>query len=184
VLDEAYTDYLPPEKRYESLLWVQKHRNLIVTRTFSKIYGLAGLRVGFGVMDPKVADLLNRVRQPFNVNSLALAAATAALEDHDFVAKSAEMNRTGMARLQSEFKRLGIASIPSMANFVSFRVPRSEKAKTKPMAGTIYDKLLREGVIVRPLGLYDMPDHLRVTVGLPEENERFLAAVKKALGLG
>jgi histidinol-phosphate aminotransferase len=183
VLDEAYTEYIPPEKRYDSLLWVQKHPNLIVTRTFSKIYGLAGLRVGFGVMDPKIADLLNRVRQPFNVNSLALAASTAALEDDEFVAKSTDMNRAGMTKLQAEFKRLGIAYIPSVANFISFRVPRSENAKTRPVAGAVYEKLLRAGVIVRPLGGYEMPDHLRVTVGLPEENEKFLAALKKALGL-
>ena len=180
VIDEAYTEYLPPEKRYDSLAWLEKYPNLIVTRTFSKVYGLAGLRVGFGVMAPEVADLLNRVRQPFNVNSLALAAATAALEDDEFVAKSAAMNRDGMARLDAEFKRLGIAYIPSMANFVTFRIPPADR---KPQAGAIFEKLLRQGVIVRPLGGYEMPDHLRVTVGLPEENERFLQALKKALGL-
>ena len=100
------------------------------------------------------------------------------------VAKSTAMNRDGMTRLQAEFKRLGIAYIPSVANFVSFRVARLETAKTKPVAGAVYDKLLRSGVIVRPLGGYEMPDHLRVTIGLPEENERFLAALVKALGLG
>jgi histidinol-phosphate aminotransferase len=180
VLDEAYTEYLPPEKRYDSLAWLAKYPNLIVTRTFSKVYGLAGLRVGFGVMSPKIADLLNRVRQPFNVNSLALAAAAAALEDDDFVKKSAAMNRDGMARLDAEFKRLGIAYIPSMANFVTFRIPPVER---RPQAAAVYEKLLRQGVIVRPLAGYEMPDHLRVTVGTPHENERFLEALKKALGL-
>jgi histidinol-phosphate aminotransferase len=180
VLDEAYTEYLPAERRYDSFAWLAKHPNLVVTRTFSKVYGLAGLRVGFGVMSPKVADVLNRVRQPFNVNSLALAAATAALEDDDFVAKSATMNRDGMARLDGELKRLGIAYIPSMANFVTFRIPPVER---RAQAAVAYEKLLRQGVIVRPLAGYEMPDHLRVTVGTPEENERFLDALKKALGL-
>jgi histidinol-phosphate aminotransferase len=182
VIDEAYTEYVPAEKRYDSLAWVNKHRNLIVTRTFSKVYGLAGLRVGFGVMNPKVADLLNRVRQPFNVNSLALAAATAALEDDEFVAKSVAMNHEGMTELDAEFKRLGVVYIPSRANFVSFRVARVERSK--PMASTVYEQLLREGVIVRPLDGYDMPDHLRVTIGLPEENERFLAVLNKVLDVG
>jgi histidinol-phosphate aminotransferase len=180
VIDEAYTEYLPVEKRYDSLAWLEKHPNLVVTRTFSKVYGLAGLRVGFGVMSPKVADLLNRVRQPFNVNSLALVAATAALEDEDFVKKSATMNREGMVRLDAEFKRLGIAYIPSMANFVTFRIPPLER---RPQAAAVYEKLLRQGVIVRPLAGYEMPDHLRVTVGTPEENERFLEALRKGLGL-
>jgi histidinol-phosphate aminotransferase len=179
VLDEAYTEYLPPERTYHSLGWLEQHPNLIITRTFSKVYGLAGLRVGFGVMSPKVADLLNRVRQPFNVNSLALAAATAALEDEDFVKKSAAMNRDGMARLDAELKRLGVAYIPSSANFVTFRIPPVER---KPQAASVYQKLLKQGVIVRPLAGYEMPDHLRVTVGTPAENERFLEALKKALG--
>jgi histidinol-phosphate aminotransferase len=180
VIDEAYTEYLPPEKRYDSLAWIAAHPNLVVTRTFSKVYGLAGLRVGFGVMDPKIADLLNRVRQPFNVNSLALAAATAALEDEDFVNKSAAMNRQGMDRIGAELKRLGIAYIPSSANFLTFRIAPVEH---RPQAAAVYDKLLRLGVIVRPLAGYEMPDHLRVTIGTPEENERFLEALKTALGL-
>jgi histidinol-phosphate aminotransferase len=181
VIDEAYTEYLPPEKRYDSLAWIDRHPNLVVTRTFSKVYGLAGLRVGFGVMDPKIADLLNRVRQPFNVNSLALAAATAALDDEAFVEKSAAMNRDGMARLDAEFKRLGIAYIPSSANFVTFRIAPIDH---KPQAASVYQKLLKQGVIVRPLAGYEMPDHLRVTVGTPEENERFLEALKTALRPG
>jgi histidinol-phosphate aminotransferase len=172
VVDEAYTDYLPPNLRYDSVALLKKYPNFILTRTFSKVYGLAGLRVGFGLMHPDVAELLNRVRQPFNVNSLALAAAAAALEDRKFVAKSTKMNRSGLARLERALKTLGLETIPSCANFVTFRVSR---------ARTVYDKLLRQGVIVRPLAGYDMPDHLRVTVGTPKENEKFLKALRTAL---
>jgi len=172
VVDEAYTDYLPPNLRYDSVALLKKYPNFIVTRTFSKVYGLAGLRVGFGLMHPDVAELLNRVRQPFNVNSLALAAALAALEDRKFVAKSTKMNRSGLAKLERALKTLGLETIPSCANFVTFRVSR---------ARTVYEKLLRQGVIVRPLAGYDMPDHLRVTVGTPKENEKFLKALRTAL---
>jgi len=172
VVDEAYSEYLPPNLRYDSVALLKKTPNLIVTRTFSKVYGLAGLRVGFGLMHPGVAELLNRVRQPFNVNSLALAAAVAALEDRKFVAKSTQNNRTGMARLERALKTLGLETIPSCANFLTFRVSR---------AGTVYEKLLRLGVIVRPLAAYGMPDHLRVTVGTPRENEKFLEALRTAL---
>jgi len=172
VLDEAYTEYLPRELRYDSVAWLSKYPNFILTRTFSKVYGLAGLRVGFGLMQPRVADLLNRVRQPFNVNSLALAAATAALGDTKFVAKSVKMNRAGMAVLERRLKRLGLETIPSCANFIAFRLRR---------AGAVYEKLLRQGVIVRPIGGYGLPEHLRVTIGTPKENERFLAGLESAL---
>jgi histidinol-phosphate aminotransferase len=172
VVDEAYSEYLPSELRYDSVALLRKHPNFIVTRTFSKVYGLAGLRVGYGLMHPDVADLLNRVRQPFNVNSLALAAAAAALEDGKFVAKSAKMNRLGLQRLERALKALGLETIPSFANFISFRVSRAK---------TVYEKLLRLGVIVRPLSGYDMPDHLRVTIGTPKENDKFLKALRTAL---
>jgi histidinol-phosphate aminotransferase len=172
VVDEAYTDYLPPELRYDSVAWLKKYPNLIVTRTFSKVYGLAGLRVGFGLMHPDIADLFNRVRQPFNVNSLALAAAAAALGDRKFLARSYKMNRAGMVQLERALKTLGLETIPSCANFVTFRVPQAKK---------VYEKLLRQGVIVRPLAGYDMPDHLRVTVGTPGENGKFLKVLKAAL---
>ncbi len=172
VVDEAYTEYLPPELRYDSVAWLTKTPNLILTRTFSKVYGLAGLRVGFGLMHADVAGLLNRVRQPFNVNSLALAAAVAALGDTKFVAKSTRMNRSGMAKLERSFRALGLETIPSCANFVAFRVPQ---------ARTVYERLLRLGVIVRPVAGYGMPDHLRVTVGTPGENARFLKALRAAL---
>src|SRR5881628_1899748 len=172
VVDEAYTDYLPPELRYDSVAWLKKFPNFVLTRTFSKVYGLAGLRVGFGLMHPGIAELLNRVRQPFNVNSLALAAAVAALGDKKFVAKSTRMNRAGMVRLECACKTLGLEFIPSCGNFVTFRVSR---------ARAVDEKLLRQGVIVRPLANYDMPDHLRVTVGTPRENDKFLKALRTAL---
>jgi len=178
VIDEAYTEYLPPECRYDSAAWLKTYPNLVLTRTFSKVYGLAGLRVGFALTHPGIADLLNRVRQPFNVNSLALAAAVAALDDKKFVAKSTRMNRAGMQRLERGFRSLGLETIPSCANFVSFCVPHIDG---RSQAGEVYEKLLRQGVIVRPVAGYGMPDHLRVTVGTPKENAKFLKALRTAL---
>ncbi|MGH8661508.1 MAG: histidinol-phosphate transaminase [Burkholderiales bacterium] len=172
VLDEAYTEYLAPEARYDSIGWLARFPNLVVTRTFSKVYGLAGLRVGYALAAAGVADLMNRVRQPFNVNSVALAAATAALDDTAFVRESFELNRSGMRQLMDGFRRLAIEYIPSHGNFVSFRV--------RDAAG-VYRKLLRAGVIVRPIASYGMPQHLRVTVGLESENARFLDALEQAL---
>jgi histidinol-phosphate aminotransferase len=178
VIDEAYNEYLPAARRHDSVAWLGRHRNLILTRTFSKAYGLAGLRVGFALCDEKIADLLNRVRQPFNVNSLALVAATAALGDAEFVRRSHELNLAGMAQLAAGFERLGLAWIPSYGNFVSVEIPR---AGGGARAGAVFQDLLRQGVIVRPVAGYGMPDHLRVTVGLAAENERFLAALATAL---
>jgi histidinol-phosphate aminotransferase len=172
VLDEAYTEYLAPEARYDSIGWLKRFPNLVVTRTFSKIYGLAGLRVGYALAAAGVADLMNRVRQPFNVNSAALAAATAALEDAAFVRESVELNRAGMRQLTEGFRRLAVEYIASHGNFVSFRV--------KDAAG-VYRKLLKAGVIVRPIASYGLPQHLRVTVGLESENTRFLSALAGAL---
>ncbi len=178
VLDEAYNEYLAPELRADTVAWIREHPNLVVTRTFSKAYGLAGLRVGYAVCHPRVADLLNRVRQPFNVNNLALAAAIAALGDAEFMAKSYALNRAGMAQLTEGFARMGLQWIPSHGNFVSVAIPRRDG---KPRAAAVYGALLRQGVIVRPVGGYGMPDHLRVTVGLPEENARFLDALARSL---
>ena len=171
VLDEAYTEYLATEHRSDTISWIMRFPNLVVTRTFSKVYGLAGLRVGYALATAGVADLMNRVRQPFNVNSVALAAATAALDDTDFVRGSFELNRSGMAQLTEGFRRLGIEYIPSHGNFVSFRMKDAADA---------YRKLLRAGVIVRPIASYGMPQHLRVTIGLESENARFLAALAQA----
>ena len=172
VLDEAYNEYLPPELRAETTAWVVDYPNLLVTRTFSKIYGLAGLRVGYGATSPAVADLLNRVRQPFNVNNLALAAAVAALGDQDFISRSYETNRFGMEQIVAGLKRLGLEHIPSHGNFVTFAAGD---------AAAVNDRLLRQGVIVRPIAGYGLPRHLRVTIGLESENARFLEALEKSL---
>jgi histidinol-phosphate aminotransferase len=181
VLDEAYNEYLEPPLRCPSVAWLAKYPNLVVLRTFSKAYGLAGLRVGYGMCHPDVAAMLNRVRQPFNVNNLALVAAIAALGDEAFVERSYQLNVAGMKQLTAGLRRLGLAWIPSFANFVSVEIPRADG---RSAAGAVYQRLLRQGVIVRPVSGYGMPDHLRVTIGLPEENDRFLAALENALGDG
>mgnify|MGYP005752470173 FL=1 len=173
VLDEAYTEYLNAEQRYDSIAWLPRFPNLLVSRTFSKAYGLAGLRVGYGIAHPDVADLMNRVRQPFNVSSVALAAAEAALGDEEFLAQSARMNERGMAQITEALAELGLEWIPSAGNFVTFRVGE---------AAAVNASLLRQGVIVRPIASYGMPEWLRVSIGLPEENARFIAALKQALG--
>ncbi len=172
VLDEAYTEYLVPEQRYDSIGWLERFPNLLVSRTFSKAYGLAGLRVGYAVAHPDVADLMNRVRQPFNVSSIALAAAEAALGDEEFIARSAELNRRGMAQLTEAFAAMGLEWIPSAGNFVTFKVGD---------AIGVNQSLLRQGVIVRPIAAYGMPHWLRVSIGLPEENTRFIEALRQAL---
>lgn len=172
VLDQAYDEYLAPEERVDTIAWIADFPNLIVTRTFSKIHGLAGLRVGYAVASGAVADLMNRVRQPFNVNDLALVAAQAALEDHAFLAESFLANRRGMQQIVAGLKHLGLDHIPSHGNFVTFAVPDG---------GEINQRLLRQGVIVRPLAGYGMPHHLRVTIGTERENARFLDALRQAL---
>ena len=175
VLDEAYGEYLPDALRSPTVGWLGEFPNLVIARTLSKAYGLAGLRVGFGVAHPDVAELMNRVRQPFNVNQLALVAATAALDDTAFIAKSREVNAKGLEQLRRGFERLGLEYIPSYGNFITVRVGDAK---------TVYMALLKEGVIVRPIAGYGMPEHLRVTVGLPEHNQRFLDALARALGRG
>lgn len=173
VLDEAYDEYLEPAQRSTSVTWLSEHPNLILSRTFSKAYGLAGLRIGFGLMAPALAELLNRVRQPFNVNAVAQAAALAALEDVDYVAESAALNRAGLNELTAALDALGVGYVPSRGNFLLVHVGD---------AATIYERLLRQGVIVRPVANYGLPQHLRVTVGLAAENRRFVAALASALG--
>ena len=181
VVDEAYNEYLEPALRCPSIAWLARFPNLIVTRTFSKAYGLAGLRVGYAVCHPEVAALLNRVRQPFNVNNLAIAAAVAALADQDFVRESYELNVAGMAQLLEGCMQLQLSWIPSFGNFVTVEIPRAGDAS---QAGAVFQNLLDLGVIVRPLANYGMPDHLRVTIGLPRENTRFLEALQAVLGGG
>ncbi len=172
VLDEAYNDYLAPAERVDTAAWIKDFPNLVVTRTFSKIFGLAGLRVGYAIASAEVADLMNRVRQPFNVNNLAIAAAVAALDDHQFVAESYELNRRGMEQLLAGLKRHGLEHIPSRGNFVTFKVAG---------AAEVNQKLLKQGVIVRPIAGYGLPDWLRVTIGTEPDNARFLEALEKAL---
>jgi histidinol-phosphate aminotransferase len=172
VLDEAYGEYLPDALRSPTPGWVARFPNLVVSRTLSKAYGLAGLRVGYGVADPEVAELMNRVRQPFNVNQLAMVAACAALGDDAFIARAREVNAAGLVQLEEGFRRLGLAFIASRGNFITVRVGD---------AARVYQSLLKQGVIVRPIAAYGLPEHLRVTVGLPEHNERFLKALERAL---
>ncbi|MDP9648328.1 histidinol-phosphate transaminase [Paraburkholderia caledonica] len=176
VLDEAYTEYLPAEKRYDSIEWVRRYPNLLVSRTFSKAFGLAGLRVGFAIAQPELTDLLNRLRQPFNVNTLAQAAAIAALNDKAFLEKSATLNAQGYRRLTEAFEKLGLEYVPSDGNFVLVRVGNDDAAGNR-----VNIELLKQGVIVRPVGNYGLPQWLRVTIGLPEENEAFIAALEKTL---
>ncbi|GLU32422.1 histidinol-phosphate transaminase [Trinickia caryophylli] len=177
VLDEAYTEYLPAGKRYDSIDWVRRYPNLLVSRTFSKAYGLAGLRVGFAIAQPELTDLLNRLRQPFNVNSIAQAAAVAALADQAFLDESAALNAAGYGQLTQAFDRLGLEYVPSCGNFVLVRVGNDDGAGAR-----VNLALLKQGVIVRPVGNYGLPQWLRVTIGLPQENEAFVAALEKALG--
>ncbi len=172
VLDEAYNEYLAPAERVDTTAWLGEHANLVITRTFSKIYGLAGLRIGYALCSAEIADLMNRVRQPFNGNNLALAAAVAALDDHEFVARSYALNRAGMAQIVAGLKRLACRHIPSHGNFVTFCVPN---------AAAVNQRLLENGVIIRPIAAYGMPDWLRVTIGTESENKRFLEALEKSL---
>ena len=172
VLDEAYNEFLDPAEQADSTAWVARYPNLVVSRTFSKAHGLAALRVGYGVMNAAVADLLNRVRQPFNVNALAQAAAIAALDDTAYVDESRRLNRDGMRQLEAGLAALSVRYLPSHGNFILIEVGD---------AAGVNQSLLRQGVIVRPVANYDLPEWLRVTVGLPAENARFLAALGEAL---
>ncbi|HYC35188.1 MAG TPA: histidinol-phosphate transaminase [Usitatibacter sp.] len=173
VFDEAYGEYLPDELAAPTPAWLARFPNLVISRTLSKAYGLAGLRVGYGFAHAQVADVMNRVRQPFNVNHLAMVAACAALEDHEFIARSRAVNAAGLEQLRRGVNRLGLDHIPSHGNFLTVRVGAAD---------AIYRSLLAQGVIVRPIAGYGLPEHLRVTVGLPEHNARFLEALERALG--
>lgn len=171
VLDEAYNEFLEPADQADSTGWVARYPNLVVSHTFSKAHGLAALRVGFGVMNAAVADLLNRVRQPFNVNALAQVAALAALEDTQYVEESRRANREGLRQLEAGLRALAVRFVPSHGNFVLIEVGDAQG---------VYQALLRQGVIVRPVANYGLPAWLRVTVGTPAENARFLAALEAA----
>lgn len=178
MVDEAYFEYashpaMGATDYPDTLTWIERYPNLIVARTFSKCYGLAGLRVGYSISHPDVADLMNRVRPPFNVSSIALAAATAALDDEEHLQRSLDVNAQGMRQLTAAFTQRGLDYIPSVANFVCVDLGRP--------APPLYDALLRQGVIVRPVGNYDLPNHLRVTIGTAEQNEAFLRALDAVL---
>ncbi len=174
VVDEAYVEYVDEPDYPDASQWLSKYPNLIVTRTFSKAYGLASLRIGYGLSHPDVADLLNRVRQPFNVNSMALAGALAALEDQEFIEEAVRVNREGMVQLTGGFEELGLEFIPSVGNFITVDMGRP--------AAEIDQALLREGVITRPVANYGLPNHLRISIGTRDENARFLDALKRVLG--
>ena len=168
VLDEAYNEYLDADLRSDAAGWSGEFPNLVVSRTFSKAYGLAGLRVGYGFAHAQVADLMNRVRQPFNVSDIAQTAAAAALFDDEFVEQSYLLNKRGMQTLTDGFLRLGLSWIPSHANFVCVKVGKGAE---------VFNRLLKHGIIVRPIASYGLPEYLRVTIGTESENERFLAAL-------
>ncbi len=173
VLDEAYYEFVAEDKRANSIVWLEKFPNLIITRTFSKAYGLAGLRVGYSFSSAEMADLLNRVRQPFNNNSMALAAAEAALTDEEYLIKTIALNKQGMQQLTQAFTGLGLSWIPSSGNFVSVDMRQA--------AMPIYESLLKKGVIVRPVANYEMPNHLRISMGTEDENLFFITALKGVL---
>ncbi len=171
VLDEAYIEYAEGDELPDGLDYLTRYPNLLVSRTFSKAYGLASLRVGYALSSPQVADVLNRVRAPFNVNSLALSAACAALDDTDYLAASRRTNDAGMAQLEAGFRRLGLSWIPSKGNFIAVDFGRD--------AAPINQALLQAGVIVRLVAGYGMPTFLRVSIGTEQENARFLEALEQ-----
>ena len=174
VLDEAYCEYVEHPQYPDGIPWLAEFPNLLVSRTFSKIYGLAGLRLGYGVASVEMADLLTRLREPFTVNNLALAAGAAALDDAEHVRRSRALNLAGLTALAETCQRLGLDFIPSVGNFISVDVGRP--------AAPVFEALLRAGIIVRPLAPYDMPRHLRITIGTAAQMERLVAALPRALG--
>jgi histidinol-phosphate aminotransferase len=173
VLDEAYFEFVNATNAVNSLDWLKKYENLIITRTFSKAYGLAGLRVGYGLSSIEIADILNRVRQPFNNNTLALVAAEAALSDIEHLNKTVENNTQGMKQLTDGFSQLGLNWISSAGNFVAVDCGQ--------VGQVLFEKLLHKGVIVRPVGNYEMPNYLRISIGTAEENAFFLKAFSEVL---
>lgn len=173
VLDEAYTEYATRSDCVNGLVELAKYENLIVTRTFSKAYGLAGYRVGFSVSTKEISSYINRVRQPFNVNSLAMVAAIAALKDQDFVQETVAVNRKEMRVWCRALDALGLSWIPSEGNFLCVDMGRP--------AMPIFEALLREGVIVRPVVSYGMPNHLRISMGTDEENMHAITALTQVL---
>ncbi len=172
-LDEAYIEFVTDENAAQGLELLSKHPCLIVLRTFSKLYGLAGLRIGYGFASEKIIDYMNRVRQPFNANTLAQAAAMAALDDVEFVNQTLSMIREGLDYLYQSLDEVGLEYIPTQTNFFLIKTPGGGKA--------IYDRMLKQGVIVRAMDAYGLPEYIRINVGLAEENERFIETLKKVL---
>jgi histidinol-phosphate aminotransferase len=173
ILDQAYNEFLPDSCRYDSVPWLKQFPNLILSRTLSKAYGLAGLRIGYAFCNPQVVDMINRVRQPFNVNSLAQAAAVAALADEEFVHLTWDNNRRGMAQIIQGLEGMGLKYIPSYGNFITFKIGDGMG---------IFRRLLEQGVIVRPVSSYEMPEYLRVSIGTERENARFLEVLRRVVG--
>ena len=173
VLDEAYFEYVRASNVPDSVQLCQEYPNVIHTRTFSKVYGLAGLRVGYGISSETVYEMLNRVRPPFNVNSVGLAAAEAVLDDQNYVRECLELNETGRAFHYREFERMGLEYLQSQTNFITFDCGRT--------AAPINTELRKRGVMVRTLANYNLPNHLRVTIGLPDENKKFIATLEQIL---
>lgn len=172
IVDEAYFEYVQDGDYPDSLCYHTDDRPIITLRTFSKLYGLAGLRIGYGIGSKELIALMQRVRQPFNVNAPAQWAALAALDDTEHVRRSLEVNRLGLDFLQKQFTRLGLEFVPSYANFILVRVGRGQE---------IFQELLKQGVIVRPTAGYRFPEYVRVTVGTMEENKKFIQALEKTL---
>ena len=172
VVDEAYGEYLSDGDSYDSVPWLTEFPNVIISHTMSKAYGLAGLRIGFGFAQPKLIDLMNRVRQPFNVNHLAMVAAVAALGDDTFIRQSRSVNNAGLLFLATALGKRRLATIPAFGNFITFKIDHAKR---------VFNALLEQGVIVRPLAGYGMPDYLRVTIGTETQNRRFLAALDVAI---
>ncbi len=175
VLDLAYTEYMDEEIKPPVKKWLQQFPNLVITQTFSKVYALAGLRIGYSISNPEIADILNRVRQPFNTNMLAQTAAIVSLDDVAHVTKSVTMNNAGKSFLQKTFDEMKLNYLPTMGNFISVNVKQDGLA--------LYQKLLQQGVIVRPVANYDMPQHLRITIGTQQQNQRFVKTLKQCLRL-
>lgn len=176
VVDEAYNEYLSAEQQYDAIAFVRKYPNVLVSRSFSKAYGLAGLRLGFAIAQSHLTDLLNRIRQPFNVNSLAMAAAIAAFQDEAFLEKGAKLNRAGYQQLTQAFQSMNLHYLPSAGNFVLVKVGDDDGAGAR-----VNLALLKAGIIVRPVANYGLPQWLRISIGLPEENAALILALQKIL---
>ena len=172
IVDEAYFEYVKDDGYPDSLKYHAAGRALLTLRTFSKLHGLAGLRIGYGVAPKELIAMMQRVRQPFNVNAAAQWAALAALDDLDHVKRSLDVNRQGLEYLEGEFRKLALEHVPSHGNFILVRVGKGQE---------VFQQLLRQGVIVRPMGGYKFPEHVRVTVGTMEENRKFIEALEKVI---